>query len=533
MWEALRDQLPDDAALFHSLPLSERGNDYEADLVVVWPAVGIAVIEVKGGQVRFSGGQWTQSGQGGEHAIDPVTQAEDAKHVLHRFLARRMSDGAKGRSAHLVAFPYTDVARDWEAPGCPRGRVIDRADVASCAGLVKRGVEDFGGHVPLSTHAAERVIELLTAPLGGQTSLLSEAEEHEQRVDQMTRDQSVILSVLKRQRRLKVIGGAGTGKTWLALEQARRLVKSGERVALLCYSRGLARYFERMVATWPAGERPAYAGLFHSLPLEWGADQPPEGDVQAQSDYYESRLPQQMAALAAGLPQEERFDSVVIDEAQDFGDAWWPATMACLRHTDAGGLFAFLDEAQRVFNRYGEVPIPLPPYPLEENIRNTKRIAQTFGSLSGEQMRYRGLEGPPVRFVQCETAAALDVADAEVERLVDDGWPFGQIALLSTGRRHTEQVETVETHGGWAAYWDQFFAETDVFYGHVLGFKGLERPAVVLAVNGIRDEERAREYLYVGLSRARTQLVVCGDLDLIAKYGGEALRTRLDRSAAG
>jgi ATP-dependent exoDNAse (exonuclease V) alpha subunit len=66
-----------------------------------------------------------------------------------------------------------------------------------------------------------------------------------------------------------------------------------------------------------------------------------------------------------------------------------------------------------------------------------------------------------------------------------------------------------------------------VFYGHVLGFKGLERPAVVLAVNGFKDPLRAKEMLYVGLSRARTQLVVCGDLGEIAKVGGEGVRKRL------
>ena len=68
-----------------------------------------------------------------------------------------------------------------------------------------------------------------------------------------------------------------------------------------------------------------------------------------------------------------------------------------------------------------------------------------------------------------------------------------------------------------------------MFYGQVLGFKGLERP-VVLAVNGLRDESRGREYLYVRLSRARSCLVVCGDLDHIAAIGGVGLRRRLQAS---
>jgi hypothetical protein len=534
VWEALRDQLPDDAALFHSLQLKERNHEYEADLVVVWPGVGIGVIEVKGGQVSFAEGQWRQSGgpEGAHDIADPVVQAQDACHALHRHLEHRTPEGAKGRSAHLVAFPYTQVPSGWSTPGCPRELVIDSTDLRSAATIVKNVIESFGlGHAPLSEEGAHYVIETLTGPLGGQLSLLSLAEGHEHRVDQMTRDQARILDVLRHQPRLKVIGGAGSGKTWLALEQASRLAGDGKRVALLCYSRGLARYFQGVAATWPNGKQPAYVGLFHALPLQWGGPPPPAGGDGLGSTYYEESLPAAMAELAAELPEAERFDAVVIDEAQDFGEAWWTATLACLKDRDNGGLYAFLDEAQRIFNRYGEVPIPLPPIHLGENIRNTKRIAQTFGSLVGEQMRYRGLDGPPVRFVQCATDDALEAADDEVERLVEEGWPQGQIALLTTGRRHDMQVELVQTYGDHTSYWDEFFAETSVFYGHVLGFKGLERPAVVLAVNGLRDVERAKEYLYVGMSRARTRLVVCGDLDLIATHGGEALRKRLEAAS--
>jgi hypothetical protein len=531
VWEALRDQLPDDAALFHSLQLQEQGREFEADLVVAWPDVGVAVLEVKGGRVGYLDGRWTQGDRNGSHPIsDPVVQAQDAKHALSRYLGHHDGDLARARFAHLVAFPYTEVPRAWATPGCPRELVIDATDIDSTATIVKRTIEDHGtGHRPLTSDETSRLVMVLTAQFEGQTSLLSAAAEHEHRVDQMTRDQAKIVRVLRNQRRLKVVGGAGTGKTWLALEQARRLVAEGERVALLCYSRGLTRFFERVVATWPTTQRPAYVGLFHGLPLQWGASPPPDrsAGADAQSSYYETELPAQMMTLAGALPSEERFDSIVIDEAQDFGEAWWPPTVACLRDRDAGGLYAFLDEAQRIFNRYGEVPIPLPAYVLDENIRNTKRIAQTFGSLGSEQSHYRGLEGPPVRFVQCATDGALDAADDEVARLVDEGWPPGHVALLTTGRRHVEQVEVVETYGGWDDYWDLFFAETDVFYGHVLGFKGLERPAVVLAVNGLRDERRAKEMLYVGLSRARTQLVVCGDLAEIARHGGEGLRRRL------
>lgn len=535
VWQALRDQLPDDAALFHSVALKERGQDYEADLVVAWPGVGIAVIEVKGGAITREHGQWWQGDRAGRHRIDPVTQARDCQYVLHRFLREHANPAANARSAHLVAFPHTHVPRDWETAGCPRGLMIGSSELSAAAARTRGAVEVFGaGERALDAGALEALVTALAGELASQLSFFSTVAEHEQRVEQMTRDQLRVLRHLRFHTRLKVIGGAGTGKTWLAIEQARRLAADGQRVALVCYSRGLARYLERVTGEWPRRERPGYVGLFHELARAWGADPPPADptDTGAQSEYYEATLPAQMGELAARLDGEKKFDAIVVDEAQDFGDAWWPPTLACLRNPQTGGLFAFLDEAQRVFNRHGEVPIPLPPYVLDENIRNTKRIAQVFGSLAGEQLVYRGTDGPPVRFVQCATDAALDAADDEVERLVDDGWPLGQIALLSTGHRHPEQVNEVDL-GGWAGYWDEFFAATTVFYGHVLGFKGLERPAVVLAVNGIRDTDRAKEYLYVGLSRARTQLVVCGDLALIGSLGGESVRRRLAAAASG
>jgi hypothetical protein len=75
--------------------------------------------------------------------------------------------------------------------------------------------------------------------------------------------------------------------------------------------------------------------------------------------------------------------------------------------------------------------------------------------------------------------------------------------------------------------WDAFFAEEDVFYGHVLGFKGLERPVAVLAVNGFKDMERAREMLYVGLSGGRSLLVVVGEQSVLEQVGGGGVKQRL------
>jgi ATP:corrinoid adenosyltransferase len=527
VWEALRDQLPDEAALFHSVALLEGEREQEIDLLVAWPGLGLAAIEVKGGHVTRDGDGWHQESRGQKRKIgSPVLQAQDGKKVLTRYLQQHSTTSAgRARAAHLVALPFTTVPTEFSAPDLPRTTMVAKDDLPTCADVVRRSIEEHGaGHQPLDDQGLQALVDLLAGQLVGQTSLLSAAEEHEQRVEQMTRDQLKTLENLAYHRRLKVIGGAGTGKTWLALEQARRLAAKGERVALVCYSRGLARYFERVTATWKRREQPAFVGLFHQLPVEWGAA-PGTDD----SDDFEVRLPRELGELAAARPAADRFDSIVVDEAQDFGELWWPSMLACLADQEQGGLFVFMDEAQRVFSRHGVVPIDLPPYLLNENIRNTKRIAQLFSSLSGEALRPRGLEGPQVRLLECPTDDVIGCADDAVDALLDEGWEPGQVVLLTTHHRHPEQRNAVDV-GGWAAYWDDFFAAEDVFYGHVLGFKGLERSVAVLAVNGFKDVDRAREMLYVGLSRARTLLVVVGEQALLEQVGGDGVRARMKQS---
>jgi superfamily I DNA/RNA helicase len=121
---------------------------------------------------------------------------------------------------------------------------------------------------------------------------------------------------------------------------------------------------------------------------------------------------------------------------------------------------------------------------------------------------------------------ALGVGDDQIDLLIEEGWRQQDLALLTTGSRHPEQSE--RQRDGHKAYWDTFWDTDQVFYGHVLGFKGLERRAVVLVINEEAKFERSRERLYVGLSRARDQLVVCGDPDFIRDVGGQDLARRLN-----
>ncbi len=533
VWRRLVERAPDDWTLLANVRLTNESKDHEFDLVVLMPTVGVVVAEVKGGSVTVDeDGVWRITSRKGGRVIHPVDQARDGKHALWEYVRTdprwRNSSRTRVRFGHTVIAPYTDLHDDFATPDCPRWAIHGRGDQADLPGRLHDVVGTHGNdHRAPTADDCDLVVEILKGRNLPQRRLLAEAEEREARADRLTVEQATIIQVTRLLNRVEVRGGAGSGKTVLAMTQAKELTRGSgdrpaQRVALICYSLGLASWFERSMQAVPRRHRPAFVGTFEDLARYVGVE---EFGGRDEPDFWEKRLPREMADLAAELPDGRRFDAIVVDEAQDFADDWWTPMMRCLRDEETGGLYAYSDENQRVFARFGRPPVPLVPLVLDHCLRNTRQIAEKFVPLAPMRMYARGGDGPDVTFVPCSAEDSLEVADDQVDALLDD-WRPEDVALLTTGARHPEQANLQESEGQdgyWATFWDKDL----VFYGHVLGFKGLERRVVVLCVNDHSVKERSRERLYVGLSRATDQLVVVGDPDVIREMGGDEVARRL------
>ena len=256
----------------------------------------------------------------------------------------------------------------------------------------------------------------------------AEADERAAQADRLTQEQATILQVTRLLNRVEVRGGAGSGKTVLALQQAKELTRGrGERepqrVALLCYSIGLAEYLKREVAEL-APQAPA--GVRRHLPRArqavGRAGRRPHGQ-RVLGGRAARRL---MADLAEELPDGERFDAVIVDEAQDFADSWWTPLLKALRDEEEGGLYVYSDENQRIFARFGRPPVPLVPLVLDHNLRNTQQIHEAFGPLAPSRMYARGGDGPAVRFVPASPGRRARSRRRRGRRLLDDGWKPGE-----------------------------------------------------------------------------------------------------------
>jgi len=304
-----------------------------------------------------------------------------------------------------------------------------------------------------------------------------------------------------------VTGPAGGGKTLLAIQLSKRLAAEGLRTLLTCYSRRLGEYLRGSTE----GVQGLDVGHFHDVCVRMAREAGlalPERPVEPGSDLVERKLSELLERAAHTLGA--RYDAIVVDEAQDFREWWWPALLALHRDPEGGMLYLFADDNQ---NLYGE-PLPLGPElrvpPLPANLRNTQAIHE-FVSVF-----YRGegkptANGPAGRPPQIlgyrgddDLARLLALVLGDLVR--EEKVPLDDIVVLTPAGKEKSRLRNRGTVDG-------FRLSDEPEPGAVLttsihGFKGLERPVVILAEVDDEPREDLARYLYVGGSRARNHLVV-------------------------
>ena len=160
-----------------------------------------------------------------------------------------------------------------------------------------------------------------------------------------------ILDLLQRQRRVLIAGGAGTGKTIIAREKAIRLSSEGMKTLLLCYNRPLADHIrEQCQASLNLD-----VATFHQLCDKWIRRAQKEIGTnflqKANRDYPKADKYDQLMPLALSNAVDAlgpKYDAIIVDEAQDFGDDYWLPIEMLLNKLDDGLLYIFLDENQDI-----------------------------------------------------------------------------------------------------------------------------------------------------------------------------------------
>ncbi len=237
VYEALSTGLPKGWYAWHSLRIRRGGcTETEIDFIVADPSQGILIVEVKGGRMEEREGLWYSNGQLLEQA--PREQANRFRHELIELLLSR--DILLPPCGIATFFPDTEFGKQ---PG--------QSDMAGCV-LGKQDLPWLADALPdLMKRALPKGYKPKGNWIGAIHSLWGETWipkfdfglhrrlEEEERL-RLGNEQFVVLQGLMENRSLLVEGAAGTGKTVLAMETARRLAADGKQVLVLCFTEPLA-----------------------------------------------------------------------------------------------------------------------------------------------------------------------------------------------------------------------------------------------------------------------------------------------------
>jgi len=520
LYEGFLEQLPDEYVVYHSVDWvisGPRGPDEgEADFVIAHPELGVLALEAKGGRIDYDPAtrRWTTTGHSGTHRLDedPFEQAKGAMHSLVRILEGRPG-WDRWRPSYGYGVAFTDGAYDRPAhPGAPIEVVIDRGDLSRLAGRVS---EVMGYWSRPGRRFGAEGMDALAEALGFRVEirmpLRLRFDEEDRKIVELTSDQAWVLAFVAHRRRAAVTGPAGSGKTMLAIALAKRLATAGHRTLLVCFNRRLAEHLRASVEDVAGIDASHFHALCAQLAAEAGVEVPEVAGAGPGDPLFEHRLPEALAEAASRLGP--RYDAIVVDEAQDFREWWWPALLSLHVDPDEGLLYLFADDNQNLYGGTRET-LPIAPEhhvgPIAHNLRNTRQIGEFVSVFyeGAEAPIARGPDGDPVQILGYEDDEELTRLLAVVLRnLVEqEQVPLEDIVVLTPSGSGKSRLRASGSVDGFRL--SETLEPGTVLATSIHAFKGLERPVVILAELGDKHLEDLDRYLYVGGSRARNHLIV-------------------------
>ncbi len=518
--------------VIHSLDLapSNHNRRTELDFVILIPDVGILCIEVKSHrEIGFDGDRWYPE----SITKSPFRQAQDARFALRRRLLDRLASFSQVPVVHCCIFPRADFAVAPNLSIQPY-EVMDRGRFEACA--TGEALCDGLKTMVLRIIDADPTITPLKAPLSvpqvtdfvnfcfpirtRRPEKNAEICYREEELKQLLREQQrPVLHLTEYNPRVLVEGGAGTGKSLIGIEVARRKAAQGLRVGYLC--------FNRLIGQWAASQlecdhHPLLVGgsALSVLMSLTGISVPDNPDDDFWSDL---PLAIQDRLTDPSCAHDARFDYLIIDEAQDIIGR--PDLLDCIRLLLDGGLdggrYLMLgDFRNQVLTGAAALETTLAAmrcyaarWVLTENCRNYKAIGQIAMKLSkADRSTYSGYLRQGGGLHAWNLGLYQDAADQVrqiitcIDSALASGFSAEDITVLSFGAEHQSVLPLLYETCRRPFVTSGSKGVKGIRCSTVPAYKGLENKVIIITDVTPSDSGFDRSRFYTGITRAQERL---------------------------
>lgn len=519
----LAEALPDDYTVFHGVHWTNVDRGFsaygEVDFIVVAPDGRLLLIEQKSGFL-------TETDDGLAKRYAGLEKPKLVRNqILRSVAALRQRFGQSGDALsidYLLYCPDYQV-RKVESAGIAADRIVDARRREQLPAIIREILP-----VTETLPQRERVLRFL----GNVLQLVPDPSAMIGQASALVTRLAGGLATWARQLeftpfRLRVTGTAGSGKTQLALAEFAAALERGEQPLYVCYNRPLADHVQSLL---PAGGRVAN---FHQLCDRFARDTGLSPDYADPAVW--RRLEQHLAD--APLPAGWQCDVLIVDEGQDFSEAWRDALLRLLKPS---GRAIWLEDPMQ--NLYLREPVPLPGWVglhAHGNVRSPRQIVRWLTALASTRLQieaaspFDGADIDVLTWPDGDSAQMHAQTRQAITRCLGAGFTRADIALVSfRGREHSSllHLDALGPHtlrsfdGSYDLFGNPNFRDGELLAESVYRFKGQSAPAVIFTeIDFEALDDRSFRKLFVGMTRARLKLVL-----VMSERSARLLRERLD-----
>ena len=472
-------------------------DDGECDFIITHPFYGFLFIEVKGGNIKKTGNQWYQN----ERQIgDPMLQAMSSKKVMLEKMKSTWDEKYSERMPyiemrHAAIFPNSKRKDEYLSTHIEHEMLGFEKDLSGDIGALVNQLFNYNkGRKPLSKNhhiEQQKVIEIfdemVVTNFDFSKSWKDFLRDWDKEINGSIKNMTSTYDSLSDNSKILIGGPAGSGKTLVGLHAAEKRSKKGDKVLFTCFNRPLSHWLENQLSHFENIE----VRTFHSLCAKL------INDCVLEHGSWDENSSKLLANLEI-LPK--KYDFIIIDEVQDFDDEW----LAIVRATGKESFQEMLlcDYNQMVWSKPRLGSKQHAKFNLTNVLRSTQHISiSSKAYYHGDDFKCLGPMGDEI---DCESS--LDDCEkiiGHVESLIGNGIETREIAILTDFHISEEIKVKLESSG--LNFYDAENNENGITLDTISRFKGLESPIVIL---WFRKSKLNKELMYVGITRARTHLIV-------------------------